>query len=101
MSVRRLALVVVCSTLLLTACHSTGNKYHTADLAQLELGVATFTDAATLLQANPVNRYYRPDGSYIARWAYTRSVVPDAIYFDKEIWLEFDAADRLISIDKR
>lgn len=101
MSVRRLALSAVFSALFLTACHSTGNNFSSRGLDQLEPGMASFDDAIVLLQAEPTNRYYRPDGSYMARWAHVGSLLPDAIYFDRELWLEFDAGDRLVKINKR
>lgn len=84
--------------LLLSACHSTGNTYDAQQIANLEPGVSTMNDAVEMLAGSPVNYYYRPDGSYVARWARVSSAVPDGLYLKKEHMLEFDANHRFIRL---
>lgn len=87
--------------LLLSACYSTGNNFSSAGLVKLQPGISTFHDAVELLEADPVNTYYRTDGTYMARWAYINSLLPDAIYMDKELWLGFDAQNYFVRVVKR
>lgn len=85
----------------LSACHSTGNSFSSAGLLQLQPGISTYQDAVALLEADPVNTYYRTDGSYMARWAHISSLLPDAIYMDRELWLDFDARNYFVRLVKR
>ena len=87
--------------LVVSACYSTGNNFSSVGLGKLEPGISTFYDAVALLEADPVNTYYRTDGTYMARWAHIASLLPDAIYMDRELWLDFDAQNYLVRIVKR
>lgn len=87
--------------LLLSACYSTGNNFSSVRLEKLQPGISTYYDAVELLEADPVNTYYRTDGAYMARWAHINSLLPDAIYIDRELWLDFDAQNRFVRIVKR
>lgn len=107
LSVKRSGRMAWCGTLLLlcalvlSGCHTTGNNFSSQGLARLEPGVSTYYDAVESLESDPVNKYFRPDGSYMARWAHVNSLFPDGVYMDREIWLEFDAFDYLIRVSKR
>lgn len=85
----------------LAGCHSTGNNFKSSGVDHLQPGISTMAEATEFLEADPVNRYYRPDGSYTARWAHVNSLVPDGIYLGRELWMEFDANHVLIRISKR
>mgnify|MGYP001045687941 CR=1 FL=1 len=87
--------------LLLGACHSTGSNFNSVGVGYLKPGVSTLTEVVEFLEADPVNRYYRPDGSYMARWAHTNSLIPDGVYFQRELWMEFDVNDFLVRIAKQ
>lgn len=87
--------------LMLGACHSTGNNFSSVGVGYLQPGVSTLTEVVEFLEADPVNRYYRPDGSYMARWAHTNSLISDGVYFPREIWMEFDANQVLVRIAKQ
>lgn len=87
--------------LLLSACYSTGNNFSSAGLAKLQPGISTYHDVVALLEADPVNTYYHTNGTYMARWAHINSLLPDAIYMDRELWLDFDAQNYFLRIVKR
>ena len=93
--------LVLCTALLLTACHSTGSNFSSSKIDQLQPGITTYADVVAILEADPVNRYYRPDGTYMVRWAHVSSLLPDGIYFDRELLLDFDASNYLIRISKK
>lgn len=88
------------SALLLSACHSTGTGFRSLQVNALTPGVTSFQDTVELLEADPVNRYYRTDGSFLAVWQHTNSVLPDGVYFNRELWAEFDASQRLLRVVK-
>lgn len=92
---------VVLTAILLTACHSTGSNFSSSKIDQLKPGISTFADVVAILEADPVNRYYRPDGTYTVRWAHVNSLLPDGIYFDRELMLDFDANNYLVRISKK
>lgn len=87
--------------LLLGACHSTGSNFSSTGVGYLQPGVSTMAEAVEFLDAEPVNRYYKPDGSYMARWAHTNSLIPDGVYFQRELWMEFDVNQVLVRIAKQ
>src|SRR5690606_5518050 len=94
---RALALSAVA---ILAACSTTGNRFDTADLRFLVPGETTLAEATELLQGEPVNVYRQLDGSAMARWAHTASLATDAVYFNQELWLAFDASGRFVRIVK-
>lgn len=85
----------------LSACYSTGNSFRSVDLNELQPGVSTYQEVLLLLESDPVNTYYQTDGTYMARWAHTSSLLPDGIYFNRELWMNFDAQHRFMRIVKR
>ncbi|MEZ2720666.1 hypothetical protein ACBP46_04455 [Paenalcaligenes hominis] len=86
---------------LLSACTTTGNYFHLSGIHQLQVGQTTQQQAIALLQAEPVNYYHQSNGTYLALWRFTRSMLTDAIYIDRELLLEFDANQRLLAIKKQ
>lgn len=86
---------------LLAACYSTGNHFRVSAVNDLVVGQTTQTEAIQLLQGEPVNYYRQGDGSYLALWVFSKSVLPDGIYIDRELLLEFDAMQRLVAIKKK
>lgn len=92
---QRLRLTLVLALSLLTAaCTTTGNQFDDSALRLLVPGQTTLEEASAWFKADPVNVYRNTDGSAIARWAHTASFVPDAVYFNREIWLAFDQYGR-------
>lgn len=86
--------------LALAACSTTDNQFDTTDLRFLVPGETTLQEATLLLQGEPVNVYRQLDGSAMARWAHTATLATDAIYFNQELWLAFDAEGRFLRIVK-
>ena len=95
----RLAFVLALSVLT-AACTTTGNQFDDSALRLLVPGQTTLEEASAYFKADPVNVYRNTDGSAIARWAHTASFVPDAVYFNREIWLAFDRYGRYQRIVK-
>lgn len=75
----------------LAACSTTGQSFDAAGLSKIVPGSTTLTQAEGLLGATPVDIYRQLDGSLTARWAQKSSVLTDAIYLRKELWLKFDS----------
>lgn len=88
----RLAVFVFCAWLL-SACYSTGISYDSDGAKALEPNVSTYDDALLVMGGPPTTVYPRPDGSKWALWQYSRSLMPDAIYFARTTMLEFDPHD--------
>lgn len=86
--------VMLALGLLVAACSTTGNQFDDSALRLLVPGQTTLEEASAYFKADPVNVYRNTDGSAIARWAHTASFVPDAVYFNREIWLAFDQYGR-------
>lgn len=91
---RRLLMVfrrfLVITALVLAGCSTTGSTFDASALDMLTPGRTTLAQASALLQSDPVDVYPRGDGSVLARWAHKASFVPDAVYFNRELWLQFD-----------
>lgn len=85
----------------LSACSTTGNHFHLSGIHQLHVGQTTQQQAIALLQAEPVNYYHQSNGTYLALWRFTKSVLTDAIYIERELLLEFDANQKLVAIKKQ
>ncbi|MCI2807295.1 hypothetical protein [Eoetvoesiella caeni] len=79
---------------LLAACSTTGQSFDSAGLSKIVPGTTTLTQAEGLLGAAPTDIYRQLDGSLTARWAQKSSVLTDAIYLRKELWLRFDSYGR-------
>ncbi|UHL65305.1 hypothetical protein LSG25_05240 [Paralcaligenes sp. KSB-10] len=73
----------------LAACSTSGRAFHTSDLEQIKVGQTTLEQASAILDAEPDNIYMQGDGSALAVWAHKASLVTDAIYFRRELWLDF------------
>ncbi len=76
--------------LVLAGCSTTGASFDASSLDLFRPGQTTLAQASALLKADPVDVYHQGDGSVMARWAHRASFVPDAIYFNRELWLAFD-----------
>lgn len=94
------SVMAVAVAAILAACSTTGKPFDTTDLRFLVPGETTLQEAQQLLQGDPVNIYRQNDGSAIARWAHTSTVLTDAIYVNRELWLAFDAYGRFERIVK-
>src|SRR3546814_11199865 len=57
--------------------------------------------ASDILGGEPVNIYRRLDGSLVARWAHSASLVTDAVYFRQELWLEFGSDGKFDRVVKK
>lgn len=88
------------AAVLLAGCSSTGNSFDSEDLRFFVPGQTTLEEAKVLLQAEPVNIYRQADGAATVRWAYGASLVNDAVYFNRELWLAFDSYGRFMRIVK-
>lgn len=75
----------------LAACSTTGQSFDSAGLSKIVPGSTTLVQAKGLLGAAPTDIYRQLDGSLTARWAQKSSVLTDAIYLRKELWLRFDS----------
>ncbi len=82
----------------LAACSTSGHSFRAADLAQIKPGQTTLEQASRILGAEPVNVYSRLDGSAMAVWAHKASLVTDAIYFRRELWLAFGPDGKFIRV---
>lgn len=91
---------LMAGALALVGCSTTGNQFDTTDLRFLVPGETTLPEAVALLQGEPVNVYRQLDGSAMARWAHTATLATDAVYFNQELWLAFDAYGRFDRIVK-
>lgn len=92
--------LIVAMTITLSACYSTGNSYN-SNTAWLEPGVTTVADARLGLGVAPSTVYPHPNGGSIQVWYSSRSLVPDAIYVERELWLEFGPDQVLRQILRR
>ena len=86
---------------LLSACTSTGNSFDLNAIQALQIGQTTKQQAVTLLQAEPVNYYHQSNGAYLALWRFTKTVLTDAVYIERELLLEFDSHHTLVAIKKQ
>ncbi|NHC61839.1 hypothetical protein [Paenalcaligenes suwonensis] len=91
---------VVAVTITLSACYSTGNSYN-SNTAWLEPGVTTVADARLGLGTAPTTVYPQTDGGSIQVWFSSQSIVPNAIYVERELWLEFGPNQVLRQILRR
>lgn len=74
---------------LVAGCATTGNSFDSSGLSMLVPGETTLEQASVLLKSDPVNVYRQLDGTATARWAHKASLVTDAVYFNREVWLAF------------
>ena len=98
---RRMARMAAgCVVLAAAGCSTTGSSFDTSALPLLVPGVTTLDEASALMHAEPVNVYRQLDGAATARWAHKATLATDAVYFNRELWLAFDAAGRYTHIVK-
>ncbi len=81
---------VLAALVMSAACTTSGSAFDTTSLDLLTPGQTTLTEASTLLKSEPTNVYRQQNGAATARWAHHSSMVPDAVYFNRELWLYFD-----------
>lgn len=94
------AVAAGCFALLVSACSTTGNNFDTSGMYLLEPGVTTMDQASALMHAEPTNVYRQLSGAATARWAHKATLATDAVYFNRELWLAFDANGRYTHIVK-
>jgi len=85
----------------LAACSTSGRSFDTTAIGQIIPGQTTLEQAATILRAEPENIYRQRDGAAMARWAHKTSVLTDAVYFRRELWLQFDQNGRFQHVVNR
>lgn len=85
------ASVAAASVVATSGCTTTGHTFDARGLDLFVPGQTTLAQASALLKAEPTHVYRQADGAATARWAHHTSFVPDAIYFNRELWLYFDA----------
>lgn len=93
-AIRLVRAFLISGSLVLAGCSTTGNSFNTTDIRFLMPGETTLQEASQLLQGEPVNIYRAADGSATARWAHRSTVLTDAVYFTRELWLAFDPYGR-------
>lgn len=74
----------------MAACTTSGSSFDTASMDLLIPGQTTLDEASALLKSDPTDIYRQQNGAATARWAHHSSLVTDAIYFNRELWLYFD-----------
>lgn len=82
--------VAAASLALLAGCTTSGGTFDTNSLDLLVPGQTTLAQASALLKSDPTDVYRQKNGAATARWAHHSSLVTDAIYFHRELWLYFD-----------
>lgn len=86
--------LIIGLTAALAACSTAGKRFDTLEMSQIIPGQTTLEEATVLLKGQPENVYRQRDGSAMARWAHTATMVTDAVYFRRELWLQFGADGR-------
>ncbi len=82
----------------LAACSTSGRSFHATDLWRIKAGQTTLDQASRILEAEPVNVYRQLDGSAMAVWMHNASLLTDAIYFCRELWLAFGPDGKFIRV---
>lgn len=65
--------VLILAITLLVGCASTGSKFNADNLAKLEPGITTVTEASELLGAKPTQTINREDGKQGVVWQYVNT----------------------------
>jgi|SRR5690606_36984166 len=94
-------IVLGLAILALTACYSSGNRYAASGKSWLQPGISSAADARIFLEGDPVAVYPQTDGSSLHVWQHSRALLPDGVYYNKELWLEFDKQGILRRIVKQ
>lgn len=82
--------VLAVAAITLAACTTSGSTFDTSSLDLLIPGQTTLDEASALLKSEPTDVYRQRSGAATARWAHHSSLVTDAVYFNRELWLYFD-----------
>ena len=90
-SVPRRSLLAASVLLLAAGCSTSGMSFNSSALPSLQPGVTTFDEIQNALGAEPVAVYRDAAGPFMARWAFSTTVITDALYSRRELWLAFDA----------
>lgn len=98
--VRRCA-AALALTASLAACSTTGRSFDTSEMSRIIPGQTTLEQASAVLKAEPENIYRQRDGAAMARWAYKATALTDAVYFRRELWLQFDREGRFERVANR
>jgi hypothetical protein len=96
--VLKLIVIAAAALTMLVACATTGRSFDSSALELLVPGQTTLAEASALMDSDPVDVYRQLDGATTARWAHKASFVPDAIYFNQELWLAFDAQGHFLRV---
>lgn len=86
--------------LALTGCATVGSQFGASALSLLQPGVTTLDEASILMQSPPVDIYRGRDGAALARWAHSASLITDAVYLNRELWLRFDAGGHYTGVER-
>lgn len=92
--------MVLCSAVV-AGCASGGQSFDSSALRLFQPGVTTLDEASVVMQSPPVDVYRVHGGPVLARWVHAGSLVTDAIYINRELWLRFDSSGRYVGIDRR
>ena len=84
----RLAMAGAC-IILIGGCSTTGQSFDSSALSLMTPGETTLREAAELLNAEPVETYWQGHAGVLVRWSHKASLLTDAIYFRRELWLRF------------
>jgi len=76
------------------ACTTTGRAFDTSEMHRIIPGTTTLEEASAVLKSDPEIVYRQLDGTATARWSSKNSVLPDALYFRRELSLRFDSEGR-------
>lgn len=85
----------------LVACSTYGSHFDPKGLTLLMPGVSTYAQAEDSLRGPAFNTYRQLDGSQTAVWLQRNTLATDAVYFNQELWLQFDAQGRFVRVVKR
>lgn len=88
LAIRGLTAIVVVTV---AGCATTGSTFDASSMDLLVPGQTTLTQASALFKADPTDVYRHASGAATARWSHRASFVPDAVYFNREVWLSFDS----------
>lgn len=78
----------------LAACSTTGRSFDTSGMNRIVPGRTTLEQASGILKAEPDHVYRQGDGSALAGWTHKATLVTDAVYFRRELWLRFGGDGR-------
>lgn len=95
----RLLVLMLCAAL--TACSTYGSKFESKGLQLFIPGVTTRMQADEYLRGAAYKSYQQLDGSETVVWLQRTTLATDAVYFNQELWLQFDTQGRFVRVVKR